>query len=307
MVHIGDKIRQLREEKKISRPEFCGDEEELTIRQLVRIENGDSNPTIIKIQYIADRLGIPSYQLMVDYEELPARYKELKYLLLRQPVYADASVLEQKEKELDEIFESFYDDLSEEEQKFVDYQQATIELLSNGQVEFITPIIEETIEEFSKKEYYQVNDLVFLKLLPFYFLDCLSNEVEIPERYIEVFEASFSKLLQEEDFFDLDNLFNYGNCIFACLSYYNRIGDYSKFQDSVAILKNVYSKIQDFQKQPLVTMLEWKVLIFQEKDLAQATIKYQEAKNLAQLLHLETVVDGLDFEWKADLEKFSNR
>lgn len=304
MVHIGDKIRQLREEKKISRPVFCGDESELSIRQLVRIENGESSPTIERIQYIADRLGVPSYQLMIDYEELPERYKELKYLLLRQPVYSDSSILEQKEKDLDEIFEKFYDNLSDDEQRFIDYQQATIELLSNGEVEFIMPIIEETIEDFSKKEYYTVNDLAFLKLLPFYFLECLSNGLPIQNQFITVFENSFSKLLQQSDFFDLDNLFNYGNCIFSCLSYYNRIGDYSKFSECVGILKEVYSKIQDFQKQPLVMMMEWKILIFQEQDVAQATIKYQEAKNLAQLLNLESVVAGLDFEWKADLEKF---
>lgn len=304
MAHIGDKIRRLREEQGISRPSFCGDESDLSVRQLVRIENGESSPTIERIQYIADRLGVPSYQLMLDYEELPERYKELKYLLLRQPVYLDAGILEQKQKSLDEIFETFYDDLSLEEQRFVDYMQATVELMANGEVEFIKPIIEESIEDFLKKDYYTVNDLALLKLLPLYFLDCLSSGVKIERQFIETFEVGFSKVLSQMDFFDLDNLFNYGNCIFACLSYYNRIGDYSKFQECVIILKEVYSKIQDFQKQPLVMMLEWKVLIFQEKDVAQATIKYQEAKNLAQLLNLETVVKGLDFEWKADLEKF---
>lgn len=43
---------------KISRSEFCGDESELSIRQLIRIENGESRPTLTKLKYIAERLGV---------------------------------------------------------------------------------------------------------------------------------------------------------------------------------------------------------------------------------------------------------
>lgn len=40
---IGQKIKEIRIEKGISRPDFCGDEQELTVRQLSRIESGASN------------------------------------------------------------------------------------------------------------------------------------------------------------------------------------------------------------------------------------------------------------------------
>ena len=43
---LGDKVRLLREEKGLSRPVFCGDESELSVRQLVRIEKGEFRPTI---------------------------------------------------------------------------------------------------------------------------------------------------------------------------------------------------------------------------------------------------------------------
>ena len=39
---IGQKIKEIRIEKGISRPDFCGDEQELTVRQLSRIESGAS-------------------------------------------------------------------------------------------------------------------------------------------------------------------------------------------------------------------------------------------------------------------------
>ena len=43
---LGEKVRLLREEKGLSRPVFCGDESELSIHQLIRIEKGEFRPTI---------------------------------------------------------------------------------------------------------------------------------------------------------------------------------------------------------------------------------------------------------------------
>lgn len=88
---LGEKVRLLREEKGLSRPVFCGDESELSVRQLVRIEKGEFRPTIKTLEYIADRLGIPSYVLMPDYKESPKRYQELKYFLLHHPDYETKS------------------------------------------------------------------------------------------------------------------------------------------------------------------------------------------------------------------------
>ena len=45
---IGQKIKEIRIEKGISRPDFCGDEQELTVRQLSRIESGASQPSLPK-------------------------------------------------------------------------------------------------------------------------------------------------------------------------------------------------------------------------------------------------------------------
>ena len=112
---LGEKVRLLREEKGLSRPVFCGDESELSVRQLVRIEKGEFRPTIKTLEYIANRLDIPTYVLMPDYKELPKRYQELKYFLLHHPDYGDKEFQEQKEEYFDEIFESFYDDLPRDE------------------------------------------------------------------------------------------------------------------------------------------------------------------------------------------------
>ncbi|SFC83969.1 Helix-turn-helix domain-containing protein, partial [Streptococcus gallolyticus] len=90
MEKFGIKVRALREEKGISREEFCGDETELSVRQLARIESNQSIPSLSKAQFIANQLGV-TLGTMTDGDslELPRRYEELKYLLIRTPTYGD--------------------------------------------------------------------------------------------------------------------------------------------------------------------------------------------------------------------------
>lgn len=64
---IGQKLKRF-DRKGISRPDFCGDEQELTVRQLSRIESGASQPSLPKLAYIARRLGVPVYSLMPDFQ-----------------------------------------------------------------------------------------------------------------------------------------------------------------------------------------------------------------------------------------------
>ncbi|MDS5640145.1 helix-turn-helix domain-containing protein [Streptococcus pneumoniae] len=97
---FGEKIKRLRLAKKISRSEFCGDESELSIRQLIRIENGESRPTLTKLKYIAERLEVEDYKLMPSYIELDKEYLELKYFLMRTPTYEDETIAQKKESVL---------------------------------------------------------------------------------------------------------------------------------------------------------------------------------------------------------------
>ena len=82
---LGKKIRILREEKSLTRESFCQDETELTVRQLARIECGESLPTLPKLTYISKQLAVPiSLLINEDHMELPKRYLELKHILKNQ-------------------------------------------------------------------------------------------------------------------------------------------------------------------------------------------------------------------------------
>lgn len=52
--HFGSKVRNLRVTRNITREDFCGDETELSVRQLARIESGQSIPNLTKAHYIAN-------------------------------------------------------------------------------------------------------------------------------------------------------------------------------------------------------------------------------------------------------------
>ena len=65
-IAIGKKIRELREQRKMTRELLCEDETRLTVRQLARIEAGDSIPSLLTIEFIAQQLRIEMYQIIKE-------------------------------------------------------------------------------------------------------------------------------------------------------------------------------------------------------------------------------------------------
>ena len=65
-VAIGKKIRELREQRKMTRELLCEDETRLTVRQLARIEAGDSIPSLLTLEFIAQQLRIELYQIIKE-------------------------------------------------------------------------------------------------------------------------------------------------------------------------------------------------------------------------------------------------
>ena len=63
-VAIGKKIRELREQRKMTRELLCEDETRLTVRQLARIEAGDSIPSLLTLEFIAQQFRIEMYQII---------------------------------------------------------------------------------------------------------------------------------------------------------------------------------------------------------------------------------------------------
>lgn len=299
---LGDKVRLLREEKGLSRPVFCGDESELSVRQLVRIEKGEFRPTIKTLEYIAERLEIPSYVLMPDYKELPKRYQELKYFLLHHPDYGDKELQEQKEEYFDEIFENFYDDLPRDEKMIVDCLQAIDEVRATDNEQYGIALLDESFEELWNQREFSFSDLLKIRLyfLCSYLENIKKGQLSISEQ--TKLQSMFQKVCNNVENSGTDDLFLVRDVLFAGLGSCELLNDLELFKLAVEKLNWISEKTRDFQKQPIVLMVEWKYYI--QTDYETAKQKYEEAKMMARMFGNEKLIVSLDKEWSEDLERY---
>ena len=299
---LGDKVRLLREEKGLSRPVFCGDESELSVRQLVRIEKGEFRPTIKTLEYIADRLEIPSYVLMPDYKELPKRYQELKYFLLHHPDYGDKELQEQKEEYFDEIFECFYDDLPRDEKMIVDCLQAIDAVRATDNEQYGIALLDESFEELWNQREFSFSDLLKIRLyfLCSYLENIKKGQLSISEQ--QKLQLMFQKVCNNVENSGTDDLFLVRDVLFAGLGSCELLNDLELFKLAVEKLNWISEKTRDFQKQPIVLMVEWKYYIQTDYDTAKQ--KYEEAKMMARMFGNEQLIVSLDKEWSEDLERY---
>ena len=295
---LGDKVRLLREEKGLSRPVFCGDESELSVRQLVRIEKGEFRPTIKTLEYIADRLEIPSYVLMPDYKELPKRYQELKYFLLHHPDYGDKELQEQKEEYFDEIFENFYDDLPRDEKMIVDCLQAIDEVRATDNEQYGIALLDESFEELWNQREFSFSDLLKIRLyfLCSYLENIKKGQLSISEQ--QKLQLMFQKVCNNVENSGTDDLFLVRDVLFAGLGSCELLNDLELFKLAVEKLNWISEKTRDFQKQPIVLMVEWKYYLQTDYDTAKQ--KYEEAKMMARMFGNEQLIISLDKEWSKD-------
>ena len=299
---LGDKVRLLREEKGLSRPVFCGDESELSVRQLVRIEKGEFRPTIKTLEYIAERLEIPSYVLMPDYKELPKRYQELKYFLLHHPDYGDKELQEQKEEYFDEIFECFYDALPRDEKMIVDCLQAIDEVRATDNEQYGIALLDESFEELWNQREFSFSDLLKIRLyfLCSYLENIKKGQLSISEQ--QKLQLMFQKVCNNVENSSTDDLFLVRDVLFAGLGSCELLNDLELFKLAVEKLNWISEKTRDFQKQPIVLMVEWKYYIQTDYDTAKQ--KYEEAKMMARMFGNEKLIVSLDNEWAEDLERY---
>ena len=302
MNELGEKVRILREEKGLSRPVFCGDESELSVRQLVRIEKGEFRPTIKTLEYIADRLEIPSYVLMPDYKELPKRYKELKYFLLHHPDYGDKELQEQKEEYFDEIFENFYDDLPRDEKVVVDCLQAIDAVRATDNEQYGIALLDESFEELWNQIEFSFSDLLKIRLyfLCSYLENIKKGQLSISEQ--QKLQLMFQKVCNNVENSGTDDLFLVRDVLFAGLGSCELLNDLELFKLAVEKLNWISEKTRDFQKQPIVLMVEWKYYLQTDYDTAKQ--KYEEAKMMARMFGNEKLIVSLDNEWAEDLERY---
>ncbi|SUN65301.1 transcriptional regulator [Streptococcus dysgalactiae subsp. equisimilis] len=297
--HFGEKVRGLRLEKGISREELCGDEAELSVRQLARIELGQSIPSLAKVIFIAKALEV-SVGYLTDGAnlELPKRYKELKYLILRTPTYMDDRKLQVWESQFDEIFENYYDQLPEEEQLIIECLQATLDTLLSENINFGVELLQEYFKQTKVKLRFKQNDLILIEL----YLAYLDIEGMYGEYSDKVFyDSLLDNLLKQFDDFELDELFIVNKIIIDISSLSIKTNKLDNLEKTIAISQKIMAKIQDWNRMPILKLIEWKYFLIKQKNRKQAEESYTKACLFAQITGDKYLEEQLIKEWEKDI------
>ena len=278
-LEIGKRIRTLRTEKGLSREAFCGDEKELTVRQLGRIETGNNLPSLAKLDYIAGVLGIPMSQLIDEGSLIvPKEYLKLKTKLIRQSIHGDEEKVRQREAIFEDIQEHFYDQLPEDEQVAVEVLQAIDDVYVSENAEFGEGLIEEYFNQTLLQTEYSVNDLLILYL---YFL---SNAISF-KRNDDVLKKVRNNIVTIIDCSDNTYMHLLQRVLIAILLYQLRNEYYEDISVIFSFLREIMMEIQDSNLKPTVDYLEAKYYLYGGKDKEKALQYYEKAISGAEFFN----------------------
>ena len=287
---IGNNILGARLNQHMTPADVCGDESELTIRQLARIENGQVLVSLSKLMFLSQRLNCPIEDIIdVDKIEIPKRYLELKNKLVRAHSYGDEKRIGILEEMFDEIYENFYDHLPEEEQLLVEVLQVQLDVFSSRDVTYGLTLLEEYLHQILKKKKYSYNDLLIINL---HFL-CCATELEDKTH----FEELSKKVLLYIDYSDNERIYILERILIGILTQV-KIEDYLIY---TKVFREITESTNNFQHKPVIYAFEAKYYLKVEKDCKKAEQSYNKAIEFANMLNDKVLADNLIKEKELDL------
>lgn len=301
-MEFGQRVKQLRRAKHLTKEDFCEDETELSVRQLTRIESGLSLPTLAKVVFIAKRLGVTVGDLADEERfELPERYKELKFLLLRTQTYMDPQRLSIRENYFDEIFDCFYDDLPEDEQLIVEILQSRLELFTTDTSYSARKIIQEYWEQTKQKCNYNINDLVLVDL---YFPYIRAHNFDPSVFNLTEHKAIVNRLLEQHQQLPSKELFFLIKTLISAFANSLILKQEDDLIKIIKVFEDIVQYTQDFQKMAILYLLKWKYTLLIEKDFTAAKKHYQNALIFTELVSDNYLINQITNEWTNDSENF---
>ena len=294
-IEIGKRIREERERQGLTREHVCDTEEELTVKQLMRIELGRSLPTIVKLQYISDKLGVSLNFLLGETKlDIPEDYYHAKYKLMKSPVYGDSERIKKKLQDIEELYEKYIDILPEEELLTIDIIERTLNFISEEKKEDLVEIVfEDYLNQVLKKEEYTLNDLLLIK---YYSVQCQGSSYD--KATIEHFRMKLIKQRLQGD--ELSNVELLG-ALSAIAGIYVMHHDYKNMKTIVDKMYEVMHSIMQHSYQPGIAMLEAKYYLFYENNRDKANELYNKATVLAEAFGDQVFIKNLKMEMKKDL------
>ena len=293
-IEIGKRIREERERQGLTREHVCDTEEELTVKQLMRIELGRSLPTIVKLQYISDKLGVSLNYLLGETKlDIPEDYYQAKYKLMKSPVYGDSERIKKKLQDIEEIYEKYIDILPEDELLTIDIIERTLNFMTEGEEDAIETIFEDYLTQVLKKEAYSLNDLLLIK---YYTFKCQVGDYD--EEIVESFRCKLiNQELQGEELVNVELL----GALSTIGGIYVMHHDYRNMKTIVDKMYTVIDKTLQHAYKPAVLIFEAKYYLFYENNRDKAAELYNTATVLAEAFGDQVFIKNLKMEMEKDL------
>ena len=294
-IKIGKRIREERERQGLTREQVCDTEEELTVKQLMRIELGRSLPTIVKLQYISDKLSVSLNYLLGETKlDIPEDYYKAKYKLMKSPVYGDSERIKKKLKDIEELYDNYIDVLPEDELLAIDLIERTLNFMISEEESLIESVFEDYLVQALKKETYSLNDLL---LISYYAFRC--QDYDYDKEKIEKFRRKLiNQELQGEELFNVELI----GALSAIAGIYVMHHDYKEMKSVVDKMYVLIDKTLQQAYKPAVLVFEAKYYLFYENNRDKATELYNTATVLAEAFGDQVFIKNLKMEMENDLD-----
>jgi len=293
---LGRRIRIIREDKQLTREDICNDESELTVRQLLRIEKGESLPSLPKISYIAKKIDTPITLLINEsYTMIPKDYLKQKNSLLKKSPYGRNENIELIEHMLDDLYTQYYDKLPEDEQLFIDLMQSRVDFQFYDDTRFGEPIILDYIDQLLKKKNYTENDLILIEV----YLHYLSLKTYDDQLIKSLLKKSINQTDIEVELLSFLLL----RILIATLNTFEINNDFEMFRLCLDTANTLMTEHNDFKKKPIIDMVEGKYYLIHKKDPKTALEFYESGANLAKIFNDNFLAKKILEEYQIDTKK----
>ena len=275
---IGLRIKTERERQQMSREVLCLDGAELTVRQLIRIEKGESLPSLDRLSYIAKRLGKNMADLLDhDRIEIPDTYYEMKNRLIKFPTYRNPERIKAKLALIEEVYEKFFELLPEEELLTLDILENILSFTNWEESPKVEEIYEDLFEQVKRKKKFSTNDLL---VIDYYFFHLYGRKQFDKKLFERIVKRVLNQEIWTDDVYNIV-LFNDLMAIAALKIFHNSFSDFLTVVDKAL---DVIEKSQFYSYKPSVFVLKAKYELLHKGNKKKAAENYDKAIMFASVL-----------------------
>lgn len=291
---IGLRIKTERERQQMSREVLCLDGAELTVRQLIRIEKGESLPSLDKLSYIAKRLGKNMTDLL-DHDNItiPDEYYEMKNRLIKFPTYRNPERIKAKLALIEEVYEKFFELLPEEELLTLDILENILSFTSWEESPKVEEIYEDLFEQVKRKRKFSTNDLL---VIDYYFFHLYGRKQYDKKLFERIVKRVLNQEIWTDDVYNIV-LFNDLMAIAALKIFHKSFSDFLTVVDKALA---VIEKSQFYSYKPSVFVLKAKYELLHKGNKKEAAENYDKAIMFASVLEDSVLEESIKAGKAAD-------